>query len=233
MTEERPRPRRRVAGERRALRRTPQAPAGPEAAAPPDAGDAEVGEAWTGEPLESAEQPAAEPAPRRRGPGRRWRARLSAPTVTWALGVLAIALSAVAGWQVVHERGARASADARPQALVAARTAAVALLSYDHRHLDADFARARKLLTPAFAKDYDETVKAVRPTATQYHAVVSASVSAAGLRSLHGNSAVALLFVNQTSTNDKHAEPRIDQSRVRMTLVRRDGRWLVSGLQAL
>jgi len=159
--------------------------------------------------------------------------RRLAIALPWSLGVLAIALSVAAGLEVAHVRHADAVTDARTQAIAAARSATQGVLSYDYRHLDKDFAAGRKLLTPGFAKDYDETTKAVAPTATQYHAVVTAQVTAAGARNVTPDSAVVLLFVDQTSTNTKHAQPRIDQSRVRVTMVRQDGRWLLSKLEAL
>lgn len=172
---------------------------------------------------------AADGTTRRRSPAG---PRLAA-VLPWALGVLAIALSVAAGLEVAHVRHADSVADARTQSVAAARSAVQGVLSYDYRHLDQDFTAGRKLLTPGFAKDYEETTKAVAPTAKQYHAVVTAEVTAAGARNVSADSATVLLFVDQTSTNTKHAQPRIDQSRVRVTMVKDGGRWLLSKLEAL
>ena len=42
-----------------------------------------------------------------------------------------------------------------------------------------------------------------------------------------------LLFVDQTTVRTGLEQPRVEQNRVRLTLDDVDGRWLVSGLDAL
>lgn len=227
MTDDRtPRPPRRprIAGHRRRLTGAERRP-GPGTVEPsvPEAAEPSLPEAAEERSVPDRVPVEAAPAPRRRVVG----------LLPWALAVLAVALSVGAGLVVSHERSLQDSVDARPAVVAAASAAATAMLSYDYHHLDQDFGRARQLLTPAFRKDYDETTKAVKPTAQQYHAVVTASVSAGGVTWVRGDTARVLLFVNQTSTNDRRAQPRIDSSRVQVTLSEQGGRWLVSGLRAL
>ena len=252
MTDERPARRRpRVAGERgvRRLRGgvEPEQTAGPSstsavtstatATEPGDALDTDsVSETTTGETtaIENEEPgaPASVDSPES-GTRARVRNRRLAGLLPWILAVAAVALSVGAAMEVRAVRHDRAVVTARTASTAAARSAVQAVLSYDYRHLDSDFAAARKLLSPSFQKDYDQTTKAVEPTAKQYHAVVTADVSAAGVRNVTPDSAVVLLFVNQTSTNTKHSAPRIDQSRVRVTMVHRNGTWLLDKLEAL
>ena len=106
-----------------------------------------------------------------------------------------------------------------------ARSAAVAVLSYDHRHLDADFAAARALTAQPFTAEYERTTsKAVRPVAAKNAAVVKASVSAAGV----------VRAGNQETTSSRLQRPQLDQNRVELTMVRAsDGRWLVAGEKAM
>ncbi len=151
-----------------------------------------------------------------------------------ALVAAAVVLLGVTGWAAVQLRDRRLVAAARTDALAAARIAAVELLSYDYRRLDADFARARKHVTGRFAEEYATTTeKTVRPTATRYQAVVEASLVDAGVRSASRDRVVVLVFVNQVSRNTRLAAPQIDQNRVRMTLSLVDGQWRVSEVDAL
>ncbi|WP_233273593.1 hypothetical protein [Streptomyces broussonetiae] len=153
--------------------------------------------------------------------------------------VAALVLAAVLGWQY---RQGRQAEQARGEALAAAREAAPVVLSYDYRHLDRDFARARALLTGYFRDQYGRTTKTVvAPTATTYHGVVKATVAtpsdggtpAASVVSATPDKAVVLLFVNQVTQSTQVPEPRLDLNRVRLTLTRTSDGWKVSGVDAL
>ncbi|MFI9804833.1 hypothetical protein ACIHEJ_10790 [Streptomyces sp. NPDC052301] len=162
--------------------------------------------------------------------------------LTAALGLLlvaALAVAAVLGWQY---RQGRQAEQARGEALAAARRAAPVVLSYDYRHLDRDFARARALLTGHFRDQYGRTTKTVvAPTATKYHGVVTATVAtpsdggtpAASVVSATPDRAVVLLFVNQVTRSTQVPAPRLDLNRVRLTLTRTSDGWKVSGVDAL
>lgn len=153
--------------------------------------------------------------------------------------VTALVVAAVLGWQY---RQGRQAEQARGEALAAARKAAPVVLSYDYRHLDRDFARARALLTGHFRDQYGRTTKTVvAPTATTYHGVVKATVAtpsdggtrAASVVSAAPDKAVVLLFVNQVTRSTRVPEPRLDLNRVRLTLTRTSDGWKVSGVDAL
>lgn len=159
--------------------------------------------------------------------------------VLGAVLVAALAAAAILGWQY---RQARQAERARGEALAAARRAAPVVLSYDYRHLDRDFSRARALLTGHFRDQYGKTTKAVvAPTATKYHGVVEATVAtpadggapAASVVSAAPDRAVVLLFVNQVTRSTQVPQPRLDLNRVRMTLTRTSDGWKVSGVDAL
>jgi Mce-associated membrane protein len=163
------------------------------------------------------------------------------PTVVAAgLAVVALVATVVAG--VLAVRLAQADPNdppdslstTRSDALAAARSHAQAILSYDHRTLDADFAKAEAALTGKFKKDYARTTSTVvRPSAEQYKVVVKAEVTAASVVRAGEDRVVALLFVDQTTTSTRLEGPKVDLNRVRMTLVEQDGKWLVSELDAL
>ncbi|MEU7061444.1 hypothetical protein [Streptomyces sp. NPDC046197] len=161
-------------------------------------------------------------------------------TVVWcALLVAALVVAAVLGRQYWLGRQAQ---QARGQALAAAQQAAPVVLSYDYRHLDRDFARARAHLTGAFRDEYLRTTKTVvGPTARKYHGVVQATVArptgggaeAASVVSAAPDRAVVLLFVNQVTRSTQVSGSRLDLNRVRMTLTRTSSGWKVSALDAL
>jgi len=149
--------------------------------------------------------------------------------------LLVVVLATTAGLLVVRARGEDAMERARAAALAAAEQHAVTVLSYDHRRLDKDFARARSVLTGTFADDYAATTeKVVRPSAEQVKAVVTAEVAASSVvRAPSENRVVVLLFVDQTTTSTRLEGPKVDLNRVRMTMTRVGQEWLVSAIDAL
>ncbi|MFF4488720.1 hypothetical protein ACFY0F_19860 [Streptomyces sp. NPDC001544] len=168
-------------------------------------------------------------------PSRRWLLTV----VLGALLVIALAVVCLLGWQ--YREGRRAEA-ARDAALTAARKAAPVVLSYDYRHLDQDFARARERLTGHFRDEYRKTTTTVvGPTARKYHGVVRATVAepasggvpAASVISASPDRAVVLLFVNQVTQSTRVSGSRLDLNRVRMTMTRTSGGWKVSAVDAL
>lgn len=167
----------------------------------------------------------------------RLRSRICA--VLAALVAAALVAAGVLGWQYAEGRDTRT---ARAEALVAARSAAPVVLSYDHRRLDKDFAAARTWLTGSFRDEYGRTTKTVvAPAAKKYRGTVKASVvrppgggsPAASVVSASRDEAVVLLFVNQVTTSTQVTGSRVDLNRVRMTLSRTNDGWKVSAVDAL
>jgi Mce-associated membrane protein len=149
-------------------------------------------------------------------------------------GVVALALVLTAAAVTVKARGEDRTERARTEAVAAAESRAVDLLSYDYRHLDRDFGRAEKGLTGQFAQDYAHTTDSVvRPTAEEVHAVVKAEVVSSSVVRAAQNKVVVLLFVNQTTTSTRVQGPQVDLNRVRMTLTRVGDDWKISAVTAL
>ena len=150
------------------------------------------------------------------------------------LCLAALTAVAVLGWQR-HSRDVEEQA--RKDAVSAARVAAGDILGYDYRSVEASIARARASTTGAFRKEYDETAKTLLPQSKQVKAIVQATVGSSAVMSASKNRVVVLLFVDQATVKqvpgEKTPTTRIDQSRVRVTMTRVGGRWLVSELSAL
>jgi Mce-associated membrane protein len=209
----------------------PDEPAVPPPAAPPEApAGAPPSTASTNpeEPVSSGPQSPAQPAA-----GARWVGTSAVASVV-VLAVLAAVTVALAGLVVARVSSVNAVDGTRGDVVGAATSGVATVLSYDYRHLDSDFARAQGLLTPKFRKQYDDTTaKGVRPLAAKYKAISSADVSAAGVVEAGRDRAIVLVFVNQTVTNSQLTAPRLDRSRIKVTLVRSHGRWLIDKLTTL
>jgi Mce-associated membrane protein len=145
--------------------------------------------------------------------------------------VVLLVLIAVFGYQTYN--AARLDS-ARTEAVAAATAAAGDVLSYDYRHLDKDFAKAKRHLAPGFAKQYTKTTTTVvRPSALKIKAVVSAQVIKGSVVTATNDRVVTLLFVNQTTSSTLRSGKRTDLNRVRLTMERAGDKWLVARIQAL
>jgi Mce-associated membrane protein len=174
--------------------------------------------------------------------GRHRAARRSSPApgarrLTVALLALCLIAATALVVLLLERRDDRASERARTQAVSAARAAAGDILGYDYRSIDASIQRARASTTGAFRKEYDETAKKLLPESKQVKAIVQATVGSSAVMSASSDRVVVLLFVDQATVKqvpgEKTPTTRIDQSRVRVTMTKVDGKWLVSELAAL
>ena len=108
------------------------------------------------------------------------------------------------------------------------------LLLADAHAANKDFAAAEKGLTARFTPSYEHTTAtSVTPLATKYKATSNASVAAAGVSQAGPNTVDVLVFVDQTVTNTQLQHPRLDRSRIKVTMVKVNGRWLVDNLQPI
>ena len=73
----------------------------------------------------------------------------------------------------------------------------------------------------------------VKPRAAKQRVIVQAAVINAGLISAHDDHAVVLVFVDRITTKAGQQKPAFDQDRVRMSMTKVNGKWLVSKLDAL
>jgi Mce-associated membrane protein len=117
------------------------------------------------------------------------------------------------------------------RAIQAASDGAVAALSYSPESMDQDFARARSHLTGDFLAYYDKFTKEfVIPMVQQKQLRQTATVARAAVSELEANSAVVLVFIDETTTGKDKPQPLITPSSVRITLTKVNGSWLISKL---
>ncbi|MFE3543093.1 hypothetical protein ACFXK0_08990 [Nocardia sp. NPDC059177] len=198
--------------------------------------DRKTEEATDDEPKEIAAQevslskaddtaPAERPA---RLAGLRRRLRVGRRALLPVLGlvtVLSLAAAAILGWQLRQERALDAAADA---ALQAARAYGVTLTSVDSSRLDSDFAAVLDGSTGEFRDMYTRSSGQLRELLQENKATGKGTVLEAAVKSATETEVEVLLFIDQTVTNAASTDPRVDRSRVLMTMQLVDGRWLAS-----
>jgi Mce-associated membrane protein len=153
------------------------------------------------------------------------------PFVWFALVVLSIGL--LASLLYFLYRPDQQTNDAAQQAVKdAAKDGVVAVYSYSADTLDRDIASAQSHLTGDFLSEYKQYVQSPAPTQAKMNAVkTSAAVVGAAVRDMHPASADVLLFINQTTTSAQNPATSLASRSTLVTLVKVDGKWLISSLK--
>jgi Mce-associated membrane protein len=141
-----------------------------------------------------------------------------------------VLLGAASGW-LATSSARSGSVSQRDQALSTAKSAVPLILSYDYKNFDADLAKAKAQLTGRASTDYVQAMTStIKPAAIKAKVVVQAQTDGAGVEtvSANGNQVTVVVFGEQKVTNTALSAPRIDPFRVRATLDRVNGHWLVS-----
>lgn len=225
-----PRPRRRIAGERKGQRAVPASPADESTPA---------ATASVPKPPAPGSPTAAPPRPADKEP------RSELAPVPWpvmaGLALLAVVLLVLAvgpfvdgmGWKDYREVSAQSEVDsARRTAPAVAERAATAILAYDYKSLESDRDAAAQFMTPEYRKQYLDTFDGlVMKTAVQRKAHVEASVRASGVTAAGADRVEVLMFVNQTTTSTANSgEPQTALNRVMFSMVREGDTWRVDDI---
>jgi Mce-associated membrane protein len=147
------------------------------------------------------------------------------------LTLLLVICGGVTVWlyYVLYRPDQRVSPRIARTAVTAASEGTVALLSYSSDTLDQDFANARSHLGGDFLSYYETfSQQSVAPAAKEKSTKTTARVKRAGISELHPNSAVVLLFVDQSTTSKDSPDPKFANSSVLVTMTRVEGKWLIT-----
>jgi Mce-associated membrane protein len=147
------------------------------------------------------------------------------------LAAVLVASAGVAAWLYFEQYrpDQETNAAAASVALDAAKNGTVALLSYSPESLDKDFAAAKSHLTGDFLSYYTQfTEQIVTPAAKQKSVKTSAAVVRAAVSELHPDSAVVLVFINQTTTSKENPDGSFAASAVKVGLKKINDTWLIS-----
>jgi len=142
---------------------------------------------------------------------------------------VAAAVLAVTLWATQYRADSRIDDAAARRAAEAAATGTVALLSYTPDTVDADLTAARQHLTGDFLAYYSQfTQQVVAPAAKEKSVSTDAAVVRSAVAEITEDSAVVLVFINQTTTSADEPDPATTASSVRVTLTEVGGAWLIS-----
>ncbi|HET9875388.1 MAG TPA: Mce protein [Mycobacterium sp.] len=167
------------------------------------------------------------------GSGRRW--RISFPR--WLVAVVLVAVLAGAGyggWSLLqrHETDV-----AGQQALAAAEKYVLTLTNFDSVFADPAVEKDMDYLLDGATGEYKDMY--ARSQAKLLKLQVEKKAAGRGtivdstVKSATKDKAVVVLLVDQSVTNADNPDPQLDRSRVRVTMYKVDGRWLVGYLEAL
>lgn len=114
-------------------------------------------------------------------------------------------------------------------AISAASESTTVLLSYSSETLDKDFANTRSRLGGDFLSYYETfTQQSIVPAAKEKSLKTTAHVKRAAISELHANSAVVLLFVDQSTTNKDNPNPTLAARSVLVTMTQVNRKWLIT-----
>ena len=121
------------------------------------------------------------------------------------------------------------------QAKQAAQRTAVAyaqvLTSVDSNNVDENFKQVLDGATGEFKDMYSKSSVELRQLLIENKATAHGVVVESAVQEASKDRAVVLLFVDQSVTNTKLPDPRIDRSRMKMTLEKVDGSWRASKVE--
>ncbi|MDF3337837.1 DUF3329 domain-containing protein [Mycolicibacterium septicum] len=145
-----------------------------------------------------------------------------------AVFVAALALSGFLGWQVWQTHQV---AQAGKQAQDAAVTYAQILTSIDSSKVDENFNQVLSGATGEFKDMYSQSSMQLRQLLIDNKASAHGVVVDSAVQSASKDKVVVLLFVDQSVSNTTVPDPRIDRSRIKMTMEKVDGQWRASKVE--
>lgn len=160
---------------------------------------------------------------------RPWR-RYLRRSVLPALLIAALAVSGFLGWRQWQDHQLKVAGEQAQQAAIAY---AQVLTSIDSNKVDENFRQVLDGATGEFKDMYTQSSVKLRQLLIDNKATAHGVVVDSAIQSESTDRVVVLLFIDQTVTNTAAPDPRIDRSRIKMTMEKVDGRWRASKVQLL
>jgi hypothetical protein len=152
-----------------------------------------------------------------------------------ALAAVIAALAVAVTFAVIeirHDSNGDSLGGERSKVTALAGEYAVDFTSIDYHHMQDEAAAEAKNATSAFGAVYTATIKTFQPYYTQHTIVEKTTVQRSALSSINAKSAIALIALDAVTT--QKGRPATDRLlRVRITLSKVNGRWLMSNLTTL
>lgn len=162
-------------------------------------------------------------------PKRPWR-RYLRRSVLPTLLVAALAVSGFLGWRQWQDHQLKVAGEQAQQAAIAY---AQVLTSIDSNKVDENFKQVLDGASGEFKDMYTQSSVKLRQLLIDNKATAHGVVVDSAIQSESTDKVVVLLFIDQTVTNTAAPDPRIDRSRIKMTMQKVDGRWRASKVQLL
>jgi Mce-associated membrane protein len=144
--------------------------------------------------------------------------------------VASLAVSGFLGWKQWQEHQVKLAGQQAQQAAVAY---AQVLTSIDSNKVDENFRQVLDGATGEFKDMYTQSSVQLRQLLIDNKATAHGVVVDSAVQSESTNKVVVLVFIDQTVTNTQAPDPRIDRSRIKMTMEKIDGHWRASKVQLL
>ncbi len=162
-------------------------------------------------------------------PKRPWRLHLRRGALPLLL-IASLAVSGFLGWKVWQEHQVKLAGQQAQQAAVAY---AQVLTSIDSNKVDENFKQVLDGATGEFKDMYTQSSVQLQQLLIDNKASAHGVVVDSAIQSESTNRVVVLVFIDQTVANSSSPDPRIDRSRIKMTMDKVDGRWRASKVQLL
>lgn len=144
--------------------------------------------------------------------------------------IASLAVSGLLGWKQWQEHLVKLAGQQAQQAAVAY---AQVLTSIDSNKVDDNFRQVLDGATGEFKDMYTQSSVQLRQLLIDNNASAHGVVVDSAIQSESTNKVVVLAFIDQTVANTAAPDPRIDRSRIKMTMEKVDGHWRASKVQLL
>ncbi|OFB40091.1 hypothetical protein BA059_10660 [Mycolicibacterium sp. (ex Dasyatis americana)] len=201
------------------------AEAGSETEGKDESGDESGSDETDADETDAEDKSAADEATEAEKPGWGRRVLIGALAVVF---VAALALSGFLGWQAWQGHQV---AQAGKQAQDAAVSYAQILTSIDSNKVDENFNQVLAGATGEFKDMYSQSSMQLRQLLIDNKASAHGVVVESAVQSASKDKVVVLLFVDQSVSNTSVPDPRIDRSRIKMTMEKVDGQWRASKVE--
>jgi Mce-associated membrane protein len=158
---------------------------------------------------------------------RGWRRRALIGALAFVF-VASLGLSGFLGWTLWQTKQV---AQAGQQAEDAAVVYAQILTSIDSGKVDENFNQVLAGATGEFKDMYSQSSVQLRQLLIDNKATAHGVVVQSAVQSASKDKVVVLLFVDQSVSNSSVPDPRIDRSRIKMTMEKVDGQWRASKVE--
>lgn len=156
------------------------------------------------------------------------RTRIALTALGLLIAVAILAATTVTAWLWKQQRD---SDTAAREGMSAAQQFVGILTNIDAARLDENFRLAAEGSTGEFKDMYAQSSAQLRQLLVDNKAAAHGIVVESAVKSVSPDRVEVLLFVDQSVSNASSQEPRLDRSRIRMTMEKVDGRWLASSVE--